>query len=141
MRLLIHLNVVLLRQNYIFFMKLQRKTNINYIESVTFNRVKRYVKNLLLALIGYNPYQMEMDQARNHLERAAEDLKAAQDMCYATMERWNESHRQLTQMQQLVETLRDHLREKDEQVEQLRREYIDCIERMKRDYEKHQNEG
>lgn len=122
-------------------MKSQRKTDINYIESVTFNRVKRYVKNLLLALLGNNPYQMEMDEARNHLEKAAEDLKAAQDMCYATMERWNESQKQLTQMQQLVETLRDHLSDKDEQIEQLRRKYIDYIEQMKHDYEKRQNEG
>ena len=122
-------------------MKIQRKTDINYIESVTFNRVKRYVKNLLLALLGNNPYQMEMDEARNHLEKAAENLKATQDMCWQAMEMWSESHQQLLQMQQLVETLRGHLHEKDDQVEQLRREYRDSIEQMKRDYEKHQSEG
>ena len=122
-------------------MKIQRKTDINYIESVTFNRVKRYVKNLLLALLGNNPYQMEMDEARNHLEKAAENLKATQDMCWQAMEMWSDSQKQLAQMQQLVETLRGHLREKEEQAEQLRREYLDRIDQMKRDYEKRQNEG
>ena len=122
-------------------MKSQRKTEINYIRNDTFYRVKRYGKNLLLALLGNNPYQMEMDEARNHLEKAAENLKATQDMCWQAMEMWSESHQQLLQMQQLVETLRGHLHEKDDQVEQLRREYRDSIEQMKRDYEKHQSEG
>lgn len=122
-------------------MKSQRKTEINYIRNDTFYRVKRYGKNLLLALLGNNPYQVEMDEARDYLEKAAGDLKATQDMCYSTMEMWSESQKQLNQMQQLVETLRGHLHEKDDQVEQLRREYRDSIEQMKRDYEKHQSEG
>lgn len=121
-------------------MKLQRKTEINYIKSDPFNRIKRYVQNLRLALLGNNPYQVEMDEARDYLEKAAGDLKATQDMCYSTMEMWSESQKQLNQMQQLVETLRDHLHEKDDQVEQLRREYRDSIEQMKRDYEKRQAE-
>lgn len=122
-------------------MIIQQKTEINYIESSTFGSIKRYAQNLLQALLGKNPYQVEMGKARDALEKAAEILNTMQDMYSATLEKWSESQKQLTQMQQLVETLRDHLREKDEQVEQLRREYIDCIERMKRDYEKHQNEG
>ena len=121
-------------------MKLQRKTEINYIEDPTTNRVKRYFKNLLLAMLGKNPYHMEMGEARDHLEKAAENLKTMQDMYNATMERWGESQKQLAQMQQLVETLRDHLREKDEQVERLHREYSDYMEQMKRDYETRQNE-
>ena len=139
--MLIHRKVVLLRQNYNNFMIIQQKTEINYIESSTFGSIKRYAQNLLQALLGKNPYQVEMGKARDALEKAAEILNTMQDMYSATLEKWSESQKQLTQMQQLVETLRDHLREKDEQVEQLRREYIDCIERMKRDYEKHQNEG
>lgn len=122
-------------------MKSQRKTEINYIRNDTFYRVKRYGKNLLLALLGNNPYQVEMDEARDYLEKAAGDLKATQDMCYSTMEMWSESQKQLKRMQQLVETLRGHLHEKDEQVDQLRREYYNHIEQMKRDYEKHQSEG
>lgn len=116
------------------------QTEINYIESGTFNRIRRYVKNLLLALLGDNPYQMEMDEARDCLEKAAENLKATHDMCYSTMAKWSESQKQLNQMQQLVETLRDHLREKDEEVDQLRREYCNHIEQMKRDCEKRQAE-
>lgn len=117
------------------------QTEINCdIESAPFNCIKRYVKNLLLALLGDNPYQMEMDEARDCLEKAAENLKATQDMCYSTMEKWSESQKQLNQLQQLVETLRGHLHEKDEQVDQLRREYCNHIEQMKRDCEKRQAE-
>ena len=130
-----------MRQNYNFFMKLQRKTEINYTESSFYNRVKRYAKNLLLALLGNNPYQMEMAEAKVHLEKATEMWLTMKDMCFATMELERESQKQLMKMQLLVEILRDHLREKDEQVEQIKRECRDYIERMKRDYEKHQNEG
>ena len=130
-----------MRQNYNNFMKIQQKAEIKHIESSTFNRFKRYFKNLWLALLGRNPYQMERVEARGHLEKAAEDLKAALDVCEKTLDQWGESQKQLMQMQQLVETLRGHLREKDDQLEQLHREYNDCIEKLKRDYEKRRNEG
>lgn len=117
-------------------MILQRRT----VENSTFDCVKRYLKNLLLALLGNNPYQVEMGEASDHLEKAAEALKTMQNLYDATMERWSESQKQLKQMQQLVETLRTHLREKDEQMKQLWRNYNYHIDQMKRDYEKRQNE-
>lgn len=86
-------------------------------------RIGRYLRNLLLALTGNNPYQMELDEAREHLEKAADNLSATQDMCYSTMERWNESQQQVVQLQHVIETLRGHLREKDEMLEQMRQEY------------------
>ena len=119
-------------------MKLQRKAEIIYTESPTINSVNRYFRNLWLALLGNNPYQMEMIEAMGHLEMASKSLRDTQDMCHETMDRWGESQKQLTQMQQLVETLRDHLREKDEQLAQLCREHRDCMEQMRRDHEKHQ---
>lgn len=117
-----------------------KKTEINYTESSTFGGVKRYAQNLLQALLGKNPYQVEMGKARDALEKAAENLNAMQDMYSATLEKWSESQKQLTQMQQLVETLRDHLREKDEQMGQLRRQYDNFVEQMKRDHEMHKKQ-
>lgn len=121
-------------------MIIQRKTEINYIESSTFGCVKRYAQNLLQALLGKNPYQVEMGKARDALEKAAGNLNAMQDMYSATLEKWSESQKQLTQMQQLVETLRDHLREKDEQMGHLRRQYDNFVEQMKRDHEMHKKQ-
>lgn len=102
------------------------------------SRIGCYLRNLWLALLGNNPYQMELEEAKVYLEKAAENLSTTQDMCYDTMERWNESQKEIDNLQKLVETLRDHLREKDELMEQLARECRNQMEQMKRDYEKRQ---
>ncbi|MBQ9646108.1 MAG: hypothetical protein IJV24_07110 [Prevotella sp.] len=85
--------------------------------------MKRYVKNLIAALMGRNPYREELDEVKERYEQAADNVRSLQDMYYSALEKWTEADRQAKSLQALTENLRERIREKDEMMEQMREEY------------------
>jgi chromosome segregation ATPase len=81
--------------------------------------MKNYLRNLLSALLGNNPYQTERDELRRQMEQASENVKQLRDMYCAACEKWEQSDKQVASLQQLVENLRERIKDKDAVIEQL----------------------
>jgi len=80
--------------------------------------MKRYFKNLLAALLGNNPYEAECDDLRRQMEQAAENVERLRDMYCAACEKWEQSDKQVASLQQLVENLRERIKDKDAAINQ-----------------------
>lgn len=80
--------------------------------------MKRYLKNLLAALLGNNPYEAERDDLAEKLTHAIQDVKQLRNMYCAACEKWEQSDKQVTSLQQLVENLRDRIKDKDAAIAQ-----------------------
>ena len=83
--------------------------------------MKRYLKNLLTALFGNNPFQMELAKAREDYEKTAARVEKL-DKLYTKVQG------QMGSYQNLVENLRKHLIEKDELLKRTKKEYQERIE-------------
>jgi len=80
--------------------------------------MKRYLKNLLAALLGNNPYEAERDELAAQLEKAGENVRGLQELYYNMVERWEAERKQLASLQQLVENLRERINDKDAAINQ-----------------------
>ena len=80
--------------------------------------MKRYLKNLLAALLGNNPYQVERDELAAKLEKADENVRGLDELYYTVLEKWAANKRQLASLQQLVENLRERIKDKDAAINQ-----------------------
>ena len=80
--------------------------------------MKQYFKNLLSALLGNNPYQAERDDLAARLEQAAENIEKLHNMYCAACETWERSDKQVASLQQLVENLRERIKDKDAAINQ-----------------------
>lgn len=80
--------------------------------------MKRYLKNLLAALLGNNPYQAERDELAAKLEKADENVKQLRDMYFAACEKWEQNDKQVASLQLLVENLRERIKDKDAAINQ-----------------------
>lgn len=92
--------------------------------------MKRYIKNVLIALRGRNPYREELDELNRQVESVQENVQSWQAMYYkawdniaATEAKMKEKDKQIVSLQSLVENLRKRIMEKDEQMEEYQ-EYI-----------------
>lgn len=93
--------------------------------------MKRYLKNLLAALLGNNPYEAERDELAAKLEQAGENYRGLQELYYNMVERWEAERKQLASLQQLVENLRERIKDKDAAIEQLQKEYREYTKQAK----------
>ena len=93
--------------------------------------MKRYLKNLLSALMGNNPYQAERDELRRQMEQAAENVERLRDMYCAACEKWAQGDKQVASLQQLVENLRERIKDKDAAIKQLQKEYSEYMKQRK----------
>ena len=75
--------------------------------------MKRYLKNLLAALLGSNPYEAERDELAAKLEQASDNVRGLQELYYNMVERWETEQKQMASLQQLVENLRERIKDKD----------------------------
>ena len=82
--------------------------------------MKRYFKNLFIALCGNNPYQMELDRVREEYEKTAEKVAQLEDLYWISKETKVDIDKRMASYQTLVENLRQRLKEKDEQIAQLK---------------------
>lgn len=80
--------------------------------------MRRYFRNLLSALLGNNPYQEERDELRRQMEQAAENVRDMNELYYTVLEKWAANKRQLASLQQLVENLRERIKDKDDAIAQ-----------------------
>ena len=93
--------------------------------------MRRYFKNLLAALLGNNPYEAERDELAAKLEQAGENYRGLQELYYNMVERWEAERKQLASLQQLVENLRERIKDKDAAIEQLQKEYREYTKQAK----------
>lgn len=87
--------------------------------------MKRYFKNLLSALLGNNPYQAERDDLAEKLEKAGDNYRGLNELYYNVLEKWETERKQTdslrkqtASLQQLVENLRDRIKDKDASINQ-----------------------
>lgn len=118
--------------------------------------MKRYIKNLVLAVCGRNPFAEEVADLKEKLEKAGENVRGLQDQLYAALEKWNEAQqllfesgrmvgerdkwlaekdRQAASQQQLVENLRERIRDKDAELEEQGRAFRERLEQTRREYD------
>ena len=55
--------------------------------------MKRYFKNLWLALMGVNPFQQELDEKCSQYERTADNLSALQQQYYTALDNWDKAEK------------------------------------------------
>lgn len=90
--------------------------------------MKQYFKTLWTALTGCNPYAVELEQVRREYEATANDVTIAKELYMTCAERIVEYKKQTAALQNLTETLRQHLAEKDELMERMKQDYHKRIE-------------
>jgi chromosome segregation ATPase len=98
--------------------------------------MKRYIKNLIAALCGRNPFREELDEKNVQLDKAAANVQSLQDMYYSAVDRWNHAEKRSASLQQLVENLRERIKEKDSELESVGRDFHERMEQMKQGYQK-----
>lgn len=108
--------VVLLPQSYNNFGKNLQKMK-------TKQRIRRYFKNLFTALVGNNPYQMEQDRLREEYEKTVDKVRQLDELYWVFKEKQAEADKQMASYQVLVENLRQRLAEKDELIDQIKKDY------------------
>lgn len=118
--------------------------------------MKRYLKNLWLALTGRNPFRQELEEKTDQLAKAAVNVTSLYDLYYAALEKWNNEttqrieaeavndrlarrigdlEKRIAGMQVLVENLRERVREKDVEMDAAGREFHERMNRMKGEYQ------
>lgn len=80
--------------------------------------MRRYLKNLLSALLGNNPYEAERDELAAKLAKADENVRGLNELYYNMVERWEAEQKQMASLQQLVENLRERIKDKDDAIAQ-----------------------
>lgn len=91
--------------------------------------MKQYFKNLWLALMGRNPFRIELDESREQLKEATENMKSLQDQLNFALKKWNQEAKMLEQslqqvksLQVLTENLRERIAGKDKLIAELEKE-------------------
>jgi predicted nucleic acid-binding Zn-ribbon protein len=85
--------------------------------------MRRYFRNLLMALLGRNPFQIELNEVKENLVSAAENVSMLNDMYFKLQEKMVAAEKWLIDYQSLVENLRERIKDKDEQLSQQARDY------------------
>lgn len=75
-----------------------------------------YFKNLATALLGRNPYQLELDRVREEYEKTAEQVRLL-DVLYGKVQK------KLSDYEQLIENLRKRIIEKDQLMASVKRDF------------------
>lgn len=90
--------------------------------------MKRYFKNLWMALTGSDPFRDELEEKNSQLENAAENVQSLQDQLYAALNKWNESAKMAHDYEVLIENFRERINEKDTLMERMKKDYQQRIE-------------
>lgn len=112
--------------------------------------MKRYFKNLVLAIRGRNPFADEVADLNEKMEKAGENVRGLQNQLYAALEYLESAKlllslnkkliekrdKQISSMQQLVENLRERIRDKDAELEEQGRAFRERLEQTRQEYDK-----
>ncbi len=85
--------------------------------------MRQYLHNLMTALRGINPFEVELDRVRQDYKRVAEQVAQLESVYGAVKDKTVRSVNQVRSLQQLVENLRGRLKEKDTLIERIKAEY------------------
>ena len=92
-------------------------------------RIWRYLKNLIKALFGLDPYRAELEDAREQLRKSSENMSDMQNHIYSALEKWDqavarheEAEKRAISLQVLTENLRQRIAEKDRLIKELENE-------------------
>ena len=102
--------------------------------------MERYFKNLLIALLGRNPYQLELERKTNEYELTAEEVERQRDQIYLLEARLATLQRDVQGFQNLTENLRKRVTDKDIALDGLRRDKAECVQKLKAAHAKELNE-
>lgn len=112
--------------------------------------MKHYIKNLVLAIRGRDPFAEEVADLKEKLEKAGENVRGLQDQLFAALENWESAKRllslnkermekrdnQIASLQTLVENLRERIRDKDAELEEQGRAFRERLEQTRQDCDK-----
>ena len=91
--------------------------------------MKRYIKNLWLALTGSDPYQAELVEKDRQLENAAVNVNSLQEIYYDILDKYTDakerlakSEKQVMSYQALVENQRERIRDFQQRIEDYNKE-------------------
>lgn len=97
--------------------------------------LRSYFRNLFDALMGRNPYQMEIKRLKESIETTDKAVRKLKDLYYNCQERWGEVQRklliadkQLVDYQRLVENYRERIEDYQKRIEAYNME----IEKLKK---------
>lgn len=119
-------------------------------------RIGRYMKNLVKALFGLDPYREELVQAKEQLLKAAKNLSDMQDQLYAALDRWDGCQLELVDVKRELEDTKRALAEAEctssckhlksmqglefqERLERVKHEYQQRIEEYNEEIDKLKN--
>lgn len=92
-------------------------------------RIWRYLKNLIKALFGLDPYRDELEDAREKMQKSADNLSAMRNQLYVALDRWDsalaryeEAEKRAMSLQVLTENLRQRIADKDKLIKELENE-------------------
>ena len=91
--------------------------------------MSRYLKNLLTALCGGDPYATELEELKEKYKKTSDHVCALNDLYFKAVEKWTEAEKTMYSSQVLIENLRKRVAEKDAEIAQLSREYSECVKR------------
>lgn len=107
-------------------------------------KMKYYFKNLLLALLGRNPFRLELDKVKQEYALTAKRVWELDEIRYKLEAKMAETYsqmeatgRKITDYQNLTENLRKRVTEKDILLDEERRDKVAVIKRMKEEHEVH----
>ena len=92
--------------------------------------MSRYLKNLLTALCGGDPYATELEELKEKYKKTSDHVCALNDLYYKAVEKWTEAEKMMVSCQALVENLRSRLADKDAELKQLAADYREYVKRM-----------
>lgn len=75
-----------------------------------------YFKNIAIALLGRNPYQLELDRVREEYEKTAEQVRLLDEL-------YGKVQKNLSDYEQLIENLRKRIIEKDQLMASMKRDF------------------
>lgn len=97
--------------------------------------MKRYIKNLVMAICGRNPFAEEVADLKEKLEKAGENVRGLNEMYYSALEKWEAAEKRAASQQQLVENLRERIRDKEAELEEQGRAFRERMEQTRREYD------
>lgn len=97
-------------------------------------KLKRYQKNLWVALTGRNPYKVELDEISIRCDQAETTARVQERKLSKMNDDRISAEQQVRNYQKLTENLRERISEKDAQLEQKRQDYVNAFVAMR-----HQN--
>lgn len=91
-----------------------------------------YIKNLMTALLGNNPYQMELDRVKEEYAKTASRVNDLSDKADELNQRLEDDVKTLDGYQLLIENLRERVAEKDGEIAHMKEEFKERTEGYKR---------